>query len=175
MFHVPIHGAPGRLLIVPRPRGGDWLDDDIARLARAGVHCLVSLLEPHEQTELELEGEPAACGAHGVQFAWLPVPDRGTPGDESRYLAQARLLAQDVRGGRTVACHCRQSVGRAGMLAVAVSVMLGSELTAAVETVSLARGVAVPETPEQRAWLHHRDSLLRGARWETTGDASAAI
>lgn len=161
MFHVLLPGVSGRLLIVPRPRGGDWLDDDIALLARQGVHCLVSLLEPPEQRDLNLVGEAAACLASGVQFIELPVPDRGTPADPIAYVAQAQALAREVRAGRTVACHCRQSVGRAGMLAVAIAVLLGEELPAALEQVSAARGVAVPETPEQHNWLIAREPMLR--------------
>ena len=149
------------MAIVPRPRGGDWLFDDISSLARERVDLLVSLLESHEQRDLELEGEAAACLANSIQFVAIPVPDRGTPEDTAAYVAHARELALQVRAGRTVALHCRQSVGRAGMLAVAVAVSLGQELTAALEGVSSARGVAVPETAEQRAWLFERQRQLR--------------
>jgi len=34
-----------RLLgIMPRPRGGDWLDDELQALGKAGVNVVVSLL-----------------------------------------------------------------------------------------------------------------------------------
>jgi hypothetical protein len=72
--HVPfpfrtaaiIGGAtPGRLAIVPRPRGGDWLADEVARLKAAGVDILVSMLEP-------AEAWVRIAAARG-----LPVPDTG--------------------------------------------------------------------------------------------------
>lgn len=39
IFHIPI-SSQGSLAITPRPRGGDWLEDDIAGLARSGVGVL---------------------------------------------------------------------------------------------------------------------------------------
>jgi len=36
----------GRLAILPRPRCGDWLEDEIGSLRLAGIGCLVSLLTP---------------------------------------------------------------------------------------------------------------------------------
>src|ERR1700743_3176736 len=47
-------GANGRLAIVPRPRGGDWLADDLHALRREGIDILVSLLTPSEVEELGL-------------------------------------------------------------------------------------------------------------------------
>ena len=50
----------GRLGIASRPRGGDWLDDEVAAWREAGVDCVVSALTPAEETELALTEEPAA-------------------------------------------------------------------------------------------------------------------
>ncbi len=41
-----------RLAIVPRPRGWDWLADDIAALRSAGIDVLLSALTPAEIDEL---------------------------------------------------------------------------------------------------------------------------
>ena len=43
-----------RVAIVPRPRGGDWLEDEVSQMKRAGVDVLVSMLPPDEATELGL-------------------------------------------------------------------------------------------------------------------------
>jgi hypothetical protein len=39
----------GALWTMPRPRGGDWLDDDLRELVQLGVDILVSLLQPSEE------------------------------------------------------------------------------------------------------------------------------
>src|SRR5262249_34405373 len=44
----------GRLAIMPRPRAGDWLLDEIACWKREAINVVVSLLEQHEVDDLEL-------------------------------------------------------------------------------------------------------------------------
>jgi len=39
----------GRLAVMPRPRGGDWLEDEILHLKRSGIGTLVSMLTPEEE------------------------------------------------------------------------------------------------------------------------------
>ena len=40
--------ADGRIAILPRPRGGDWLDDEVRDWSRAGLNIVVSLLTSDE-------------------------------------------------------------------------------------------------------------------------------
>jgi hypothetical protein len=46
-----------RLAIIPRPRGADWLLDEIRFLQRAGVDVVVSALTASENEELGLVEE----------------------------------------------------------------------------------------------------------------------
>jgi hypothetical protein len=48
----------GRLGILPRPRGGDWLSDEAKAWREAGVDVVVSLLEPEEA------GHPGSRKSH---------------------------------------------------------------------------------------------------------------
>jgi hypothetical protein len=50
-----------RIAIMPRPRGGDWLPDDITFLKKAGVQVIVSALTADEIEELALMAEDRAC------------------------------------------------------------------------------------------------------------------
>jgi protein-tyrosine phosphatase len=95
--------AAGRLAVLPRPRGGDWLGDEVRSLRRAGVEVLVSLLAPDEVVELGLTEEAAGCAACGVEYANLPIPDRGVPAAAGEFRALVRRLAE----GKGVAVHCR--------------------------------------------------------------------
>ena len=47
---------PGRFAIGPRPRGGDWLDDEMRMWHQFGVDRVVSLLMPDEVAEFDLGG-----------------------------------------------------------------------------------------------------------------------
>jgi hypothetical protein len=54
------------LFVASRPRGGDWLEDEVARWRRLGVARVVSLAEPAEECELDFGAERAAVEAAGL-------------------------------------------------------------------------------------------------------------
>lgn len=159
IFQVPIN-VRGTLSITARPRGGDWLEDDVTGLAQHGVRVVVSLLCDDEQTELGLHDEGAICAKHDIEFVALPVQDRGVPDNSSEFIAAVHRLASLVRDGSHIAVHCRQSVGRSGVLAVSIAVACGASLQKALDAVSEARGVSVPETNEQLEWLRQNAGNL---------------
>jgi protein-tyrosine phosphatase len=144
---------PGRLAVSTRPRGGDWLEDESAGWRGAGLDVVVSLLEPDEAAQLGLENEGSVAESSGLRFIAYPIPDRGVPSSTPEALAFLRELIAELAAGRNVAIHCRQGVGRSGMVAVAALMMAGAGTRQSLEAVSHARGVAVPETASQRQWL----------------------
>src|SRR5262245_15611132 len=77
-YFIPEAGA-GRLAIMPRPRAGDWLEDEVASWKDAGLGVVVSLLEDGEVAELGLHQEQELCERAGLIFLRLPIPDRGLP------------------------------------------------------------------------------------------------
>jgi protein-tyrosine phosphatase len=151
LYWVPTSLA-GRLAILPRPRGDDWLEDEVRGWRRAGIDVVVSLLTPDEATEFGLTGEAEAALAVGIEFLGLPTPDRGVP-DRTTFEALVGRLVADVENGRTVAVHCRQGIGRSGLVAAGVLIAAGLDPEAALRRVSEARDRPVPETAEQRDWL----------------------
>jgi len=152
LFWIPTTLA-GRLAIAPRPRGNDWLDDEIAGWHGTGIDTVVSLLMSDEIVEFGLEGEAAACGSHGMRFENFPIPDRGTPASRERFERLIAEIGTELAASRGVAIHCRQGIGRAGMTAAAVLIAGSMEPAEAVAVVSQARGRSVPETSAQRDWL----------------------
>jgi protein-tyrosine phosphatase len=145
--------SPGRLAISARPRGGDWLPDEVVGWKRTGVRLVVSLLTPEEEAEFDLTAEAAECASQGVRFVSLPVPDRSLPPDPDRWNAAVADLVSALATGIRVAAHCRQGIGRSGLLVLAVLKTLGLATDKAIRRVSAARGRPVPETPEQAGWI----------------------
>jgi protein-tyrosine phosphatase len=143
----------GRLAITPRPRGGDWLEEEIQSWRRSGVDVVVSLLTQEEQTELNLLDEDALSRTNGIEFVSFPIVDRGVPSSAEAFSEQVTKLAAQLANGRNIAVHCRQGIGRAALVAICLLIVSGMEPAAAIERVSAARGCAVPETPEQRRWI----------------------
>lgn len=142
---------PGQISIMARPRGGEWLDDEMHALRRAGVDVLVSLLTLTEAAELGLAGEPAAAARAGLDFHALPIPDFGVP-DTGTAAPVLRTLHRQLTDGRHVVIHCRAGIGRSSTIAAACLTRLGTDSATAWQAITAARGVPVPETDEQRQW-----------------------
>ena len=143
----------GKLAISARPRGGDWLEDEVTGWQRAGVDAVLSLLTAQENEDLQLSQESDLSQARGLRFFQFPVEDRGIPvsrDDASKLIAHLDDL---LRKGQNVAIHCRQGIGRSGMFAAALLALNGYSADGAMQTVSSVRGLTVPETPEQVRWV----------------------
>ena len=144
---------PNQMSIVARPRGGDWLDDEIRALSAEGIKILVSMLTTEEAQELGLQDEREKCGAAAIAFVNVPLEDRSVPSNRADFLHIVEQIAAEVRGGASVAVHCRAGIGRSSMFAASVLVRLGWTPGDAFKAIQQTRGCAVPDTPEQRDWV----------------------
>jgi protein tyrosine phosphatase (PTP) superfamily phosphohydrolase (DUF442 family) len=154
----------GKLAVAPRPRGGDWLEDDLASWRRAGIATVLSLLTPDEAQDLDLSREASAARAQGMTFKSLPIPDRGVPNSETEVTAALEDINADLAAGKSVVVHCRQGIGRSGIVAACLLIGKGLSSKRAVDVVSAARGMRIPETPEQSSWIDHYASVLASPR-----------
>lgn len=155
---------PGKLALASRPRGGDWLEEEMAAWRRSGVDTVLSLLTPDEEHDLDLKREARDVKAQGMKFVALPIPDRQVPNSESEVSAVLDRIDADLSAGKNVAVHCRQGVGRTGLVAACLLVAKGIGPEAAVKTLSAARGTPVPETADQRRWIDHYAAVLSGIK-----------
>ena len=146
-------GTAGRLAVMARPRGGEWLEDEIRNWKEAGIDVVLSLLERDEARELELDAGATMCAQHGIVCLANPIPDRGVPDSVEAIRALATQLANFVREGRSVAIHCRAGIGRSGMVAACVLIAIGFDVEGAFAAIAQARGVPVPDTQAQRDWM----------------------
>ena len=122
---------------------------------------LVSALEKSEEQELDLIQENSIANGLGLRFVAFPIRDRGLP-EMSRTLDLISDLKHVLGNGGSVAIHCRVGIGRSSVLCGAVMVACGSTPDAAWQALASARQMSVPDTEEQRQWLH-----LFDRSWET--------
>jgi protein-tyrosine phosphatase len=141
---------PGRIALVPRPRGGDWLEDEASAWANAGLDAIVSMLERDEVESFSLEREAEFCQLNGIEFFSFPILDRSVPILDNNFFSLLEKLKMMLLQGKSVGIHCRQSIGRAPVLAAFLMISFGIEPDEAFRRLSLARGLPVPETIEQK-------------------------
>ena len=144
---------PGRLAILQRPRGQDWLTDEVRLWSENGLATVVSLLEKDEQAELGLEHEAALCKEQGIRYISFPIHDRSVPPSIENTVGLLTNIRALLTKGEHVGLHCRMGIGRSGLIAASVLLFCGQDLEESWRNVANARGVDVPDTDEQRNWL----------------------
>ncbi|MGW1976844.1 tyrosine protein phosphatase [Streptomyces sp. NPDC001889] len=148
LFTVALPGL-GQLSTMAKPRGMDWLADEMNALSTAGVDILVCALTRPELDELGLGAEEREAVAAELQFVAIPIADRTVP-DLATVLPTLRTLAERLREGAHVVT--RFGIGRASLLAAALLILNGVDPETAWNRLEQARGLAVPDTAEQREW-----------------------
>lgn len=145
--------------MMPRPRGGDWLFDEIISLATQRV--VVTLLTQSEMLELELTEEGELCANNGIEFLSFPINDRDVPHLDSRLKDFFRSLRDRVSKGKSVVIHCRAGIGRSAIIAACLMVSSSNPAEMVMPSLACARGLLVPDTDEQLEWVK------RFAEWHT--------
>ena len=88
----PLHWVegpwPGKLALAARPRGDDWLPDELAGWQRVGVDTVYSLLTSAEEQALDLTNERSEAGLLGLRYESFEILDREVP-DSPADLAKA--------------------------------------------------------------------------------------
>jgi hypothetical protein len=97
----------GKLALEARPRGGDWLADEMANWKRGEVHAVLSLLTPEEERDLDLRDEASAARRLGLDFYSFPIADRQVPKSEAKLGEVLDKINNNLSAGRNVLIHCR--------------------------------------------------------------------
>lgn len=142
----------GRLAIVGRPRGNEWLEDEIEDIAREDFHVIVSLLTVDECHELGLSREAEIAAGSKLNFISFPIADYSVPTSTEATLDVVLKIDEMLRRGLSVAVHCRAGIGRSSLIAACLLSLSGSVDDSFAE-IAKARGAAVPDTVEQRDWV----------------------
>jgi protein-tyrosine phosphatase len=143
----------GKLAILGRPRGGDWLADEVEGWRDAGVQVVVSLLSEDEEVELGLPDEAHLVEANGLSFVSFPIEDYDVPSSERAVRELVNDLETPLDQGKFVGIHCRAGVGRSSVVAACLLVSHGEDVEISFQRISSARGVPVPDTVAQREWV----------------------
>ncbi len=149
------------IAIMARPRGEEWLEDEIDKFKKQNVGLLVSLLEQKEISELGLNKQKELCIKNNIAFINYPIVDRGIPkkGYElDKFISQ---LTEKVKEGISIVIHCRMGIGRSSIIAACILLQAGLKTDDIIQKISKVRGLKVPDTDEQIKWLKDREKNYR--------------
>ena len=163
------------LAVMARPVPGEWIRDEFAGIAAFGINRVVSLLEPDEAAEIGLGDEGALCEENGMEFVSYPIVDRGLPSSVAEFSDFTLKLYEAIGSGQATVVHCRAGIGRTGVVAAGVLLRCGFDPDDAFDHVAKARGVAVPDTEEQRGWVVANHLKIGGTEQFEPDQATAAV
>jgi protein-tyrosine phosphatase len=146
-----------RIGIMARPRGGDWLEDEIMHLKKQAVGVLVSLLERNEIYELGLSDEEQLCKGKNIKYINFPIVDRDIPKANADTDKIVDTLVQKIEKRQSVVIHCRMEIGRSSIIAASVLLKYKFKAKEIMDTISSIRGLKVPDTDKQLSWLISRE------------------
>jgi protein-tyrosine phosphatase len=145
--------SPGRLGIMARPRGNEWLEEEIWHFKKQQISLITSLLEADEIDELGLQQQPALCFKHNIEFVNFPIKDRGIPKQGDKINDLINLLVTKITTKQNVIIHCRMGIGRSSIIAGCVLLKIGYKADDLIRHISNVRGLKFPDTKEQVEWL----------------------
>lgn len=151
--HYPIRYKEFRLAIMPRPRAGDWLEEEIESFSNLGYHTVVSLLTKEEENELNLSEERNTVIEQGLSFYSYPIVDRSIPRDKETFIELVQLLTNELLSGKGIGIHCRMGIGRAGFTCSAILMSMGLPVEDAMALVSSARRLQITDHHSQVEFL----------------------
>jgi protein-tyrosine phosphatase len=141
------------LAIVLRPRGDDWLENDLQRIHMAGIQTIVSTIESSEARELGLAEEGRTVERLGMRFISYPLCDRSVPPRREDFIEFVVKLGRRLQSGEKIGVHCQGCIGRSTVVTASILIKLGWAAERALDEIEKARGCSVPDTEEQRDWI----------------------
>ena len=151
----------GNLGMMARPKGNDWLEDEILKLKKFKVGVVVSLLEKHEELTLEIAEESRLCSKHDIEFINFSIPDRGTPKDINAFVTLITHIDSRLKDEKNVVVHCRMGIGRTTLVTAALLLKNDFEPEDIFSYLSEIRTLTVPDTKAQKEWIYAIKNKLK--------------
>lgn len=138
---------------------GIWerdLDVDLAAIREWGAMHLLTLLEPHEFSELGVDALAERATAAGLTWHHAPLVDTDVPDEvfEANWKSLGAGLHSALDRGESLVVHCKGGIGRAGLIAARMLIERGEAVDAA-ESIRRVRSVRPDaiENARQEAFL----------------------
>jgi hypothetical protein len=124
-------------------RSGLWdrdLELDARRLRDIyRTDLLVSLLEGHELTELEIPDLVVVMNRVGIEVIRHPIQDGSVPEDIAAFVSVIERIKRALENRRTVVVHCKGGLGRAGTAAACAVVTISGGAISGQVAIQLVR------------------------------------
>lgn len=165
IYWIDILEKPGKLGMTARPKGGEWLSDEIQKLVNFNISTIISHLEQDEESELDITDESVLCRQNAIDFISYPIKDRNVPKDLNSYLDLITEIDKRLDKGEKIVIHCRMGIGRTGITAASVLTKNGWGENEVFRCLSEIRTLEMPDTQEQIEFIKEiKDALQQSLK-----------
>jgi protein-tyrosine phosphatase len=140
-----LHSMPGRYEDI-----NDFMDE-IRQCNITTIICLTGKDEikqksPQYHEFLEKEDK-------GINIRTFPIEDYGIPTNREEYICFVRTIAEIFQNNENILVHCAAGIGRTGLFAISLLIILGFERDDA--NIIIRNASSGPETNEQQALIDY--------------------
>lgn len=120
---------------------GECMIDDLLTIRNWGAVALVTLLDESEFNSLGVKDLPMKAVSLNLLWLHLPIRNLGIPDDkfDEQWTWAGPRLNLILREGQRIVIHCKEGIGRAGLVAVRLMIELGMAPAQAIKAVQKAR------------------------------------
>lgn len=157
---LSIPGLAGKLIFTPCPGTKESsLEQALSVLKEAGAAAVISLMPHHELTTNGAEQTAEQCQALGLGWYHLPVADEQVPQQDfdAGWKASGPAILEQLRGGQSLAIHCKGGSGRTGLIAARILIEAGIVRAEAIALVQALRPKAI-QHPAHVSWISQFDT-----------------
>jgi len=119
----------------------DRIENDLQCICNWGAAVIVNLLETREIVTLGIAALPGRILSKNIHWLHLPMANNLLPDEifeEKWRLARPQLL-QSLQAGERILIHCKEGVGRSGIVAARLLIESGIDADCAIRAVRKAR------------------------------------
>ena len=120
---------------------GDSMADDLQAIRNWGATALITLLDESELHVLGVKDLPRKAMAFNLLWIHLPIRNLSIPDEkfDIQWACAGPRLAQWLREGQRIVIHCKEGIGRAGLVAARLMIELGTPPEQTINSVQKAR------------------------------------
>jgi protein-tyrosine phosphatase len=115
----------------------DGIENDLQCICNWGATVIVNLLEAREIVTLGVAALPGRILSRNMTFLHLPMANNVLPDDvfEKKWLLARSRLLHGLQKGERILIHCKEGIGRSGIVAARLLIESGIDADRAIKTV----------------------------------------
>jgi len=138
---IGISACPGMKEFSTLDLYDDRIENDLQCISNWGASLVVNLLEMQEIIMLGTAALPARILSRNMAFLHLPMANNLLPdeGFEEDWRSKRSRLLESLRDGGRILIHCKEGIGRSGLVAARLLIESGIDADSAISAVRKAR------------------------------------